>query len=690
MTAWHEALFAPRRVALVGASDKPGKLGYLFMQNLLAESAGFAGEVIAVHPSASEMFGKPAYARVQDIPGGVDLAVVVAPPQATLAVIEDCATARVPVAILISGGFAEAGAEGVALQQKVAKLARDGGVRLIGPNCFGVINVGAGLNASIGLGMPAAGGISLFTQSGAYGMAAFSRSQDDGIGFAKVIAPGNKIDLDEVEILRFLGDDPETRVIAMLLESIGDGRALIEVAQSVAARKPVIVLKTGRGTAAKRAAASHTAALAGDYPVTKAAMLQAGVRVVTDGLTLLDTAAALDRQPSFRGRRIAVITNSGGTGVELSDLLEEEGLAVPALSQDLQRQIQKLLPAYGSARNPVDVTTDWQRFPDMYGGSLRLLLRSEEIDAVVLVLLQRSALMPELTDRVIAEIEAARLDGCTKPVHVCWVAPKDAEGNRRKLIQAGIPCHPWTLRTARALAACRQRDWRPMPVRAAAAPPPKLAAGIDWLPTSDVFEHLSRADLPVSPLRLAVTAKDAVAAAEAFGFPVVLKAQRDGLVHKTDVGAVRLGLSSPSSVAEVFRDFEARLGAGPALVQPQADFDLELFVGGLRDSQFGPVIMFGLGGVLVEIMRDVTMRLAPFTAAEALSMIDEVRGRDLLDGYRGKPKIDRAALSRLLERLSHWFAGAEWISEFDLNPLVVNDGGFVILDGRIRAKGFPA
>lgn len=687
MKAWHEALFTPRRVALVGASDKPGKLGHLFMQNLLAADAGFAGEVIAVHPSAAEILGRPAYARVQDIPGGVDLAVVVAPPDATPAVIEDCAIARVPVGILISGGFAEAGAAGIQLQEKVAALARAGGVRLIGPNCFGVINVGAGLNASLGLGMPAGGGISLFTQSGAYGMAAFSRSQDDGIGFAKVIAPGNKIDLDEVEILRFLGDDPDTRVVAMLLESIGDGRALVEVAQAVAAKKPVVILKTGRGTAAQRAAASHTAALAGDYSVTKAALLQVGVRVVTDGLSLLDTAAALDRQPVLKGRRIAVITNSGGTGVELADLLEEEGLLVPALSQDLQKQIQVLLPAYGSARNPVDVTTDWPRFPEMYGGSLRLLLRSDEIDAVVLVLLQRSALMPELTDRVLAEIEAARLEGCAKPVHVCWVAPKDAEGNRRKLIAAGIPCHPWALRTARALAACRSMDWRPMPDRIGVFASVKPAAATGWLPTDEVFQLLSQAGLPVSPWHLAPTADAAMAAAEKFGFPVVAKAQRGGLVHKTDVGAVRLGLSGASSVAEAFRDFAARLGAGPALVQPQAKFDLELFIGGLRDAQFGPVVMFGLGGVLVEILRDVTMRLAPFTAADALSMIDEVRGHKLLDGYRGKEKIDRAALSKLLERVSHWFAGAEWIGEFDLNPLVASGSGFLILDGRIRAAG---
>jgi acetyltransferase len=684
MRTWHQALFTPRRIALVGASAKPGKLGRLFMQNLLAPEAKFAGEVIAVHPTETDIFGRQAYPRLRDIPGGADLAVIVTPPAAAVDVIEDCVAARVPVAVFISGGFAEVGAEGRALQDRVANIAREGGVRVIGPNCFGVINVGYGLNASLAIGVPKAGGISLVTQSGAYGMAAFTRSQEDGIGFAKVIAPGNKIDLDEVEILRFLGEDPETRVIALLLESIGDGRALIETAQSVAARKPVIVLKTGRGRAAQRAAASHTAALASDHVIARAAFRQAGIRVVDDGLALLDAAAALDWQPPLTGGRIGVITNSGGTGVELSDLLEEHGLSVPALSEDLQKQIRPWLPAYGSPRNPVDVTTDWQRFPDMYGMSLRLLLYSEEIDAVIVVLLQRGALIPEVTERIIAEVDRARLNGCQKPVHVCWVAPKEADDNRRKLIKAGIPCHPWAARTAQALAVCRTIAHHPLGSVETSSRPPDLAAETDWLAADAVFRLLKEAGVPVGPWRLAETADSAVAAARDIGFPVVLKAERSGLVHKSDVGAVRLGLAAPAAVAEAFRDFEDRFGPGPALVQAQVRTDLELFVGGVRDRQFGPLLTFGLGGIWVEVMRDVAMRLAPFDEDEALSMIAELRGQALFGGFRGRRKVDKAALARMLQRLSRWFASAEWVAELDINPLAVDDDRFVVLDARIR------
>ena len=274
------------------------------------------------------------------------------PTDAVLQAIEECAQAHAKAAVILTGGFAEVGDEGRALQNRVIAAARAGGVRLIGPNCFGVINAHAGLNASIGIGLPTAGAVSLFTQSGAYGMAAFSRSKEEGIGFAKVIAPGNKADLDETEIVTYLGNDPDTRVIAMLLESISDGAAFLDAVRAVTSVKPVIVLKTGRNKTAQRAAASHTAALAGDYRITAAALRQAGVRLVEDGLSLLDVAAALASQPPLHGNRIAIITNSGGTGVELTDLLEDEGLAVPQLSQALQAKIRKFIPAYGSAGNP--------------------------------------------------------------------------------------------------------------------------------------------------------------------------------------------------------------------------------------------------------------------------------------------------------------------------------------------------
>lgn len=684
---WGRALFDPPRLALIGASGKSGKLGALFMRNLLD---GYRGELIPIHPSDETIFDRRAYASVSAVPGHVDLAVVVAPETAVLSAIEDCAAAGVTAAVIVTGGFAETGPDGKARQDRIAAVARAGNVRLIGPNCFGVINVHTRLNASLGLGLPEAGGVSLFTQSGAYGMAAFSRSREGGVGFAKVIAPGNKIDSYETEIVSFLGDDPDTRVIALLLESIADGAAFVDAVARVTPRKPVVVLKTGRHGSAQRAAASHTDALAGDYRIAAAALRQAGARMVDDGLALLDVAAALDAQPPLRGRRVAIISNSGGTGVELADLLEESALDVPRLSDELQAQIRTWIPAYGSPANPVDVTTDWPRFADMYGNSLRALLGSGEVDAVVPVLLQRSALMPEVTERVIAETRAARDAGNDCAVHACWVGPEGSEDNRRRLLSAGIPCHPWAARTARTLAATLAHAVHPRP-----APQPPLPAPADaeadadgWLAPDAAFACVAAAGIPCAPLRL-VDLPDGqvaatIAAARDVGYPVVVKAVRPALVHKSEARAVRTGVASDEDVREVLLDFERRLGPGPALVQKQIGGGLELVVGAKRDPQFGPVVLFGLGGVWVEALDDVAVRLAPFGEAEAHAMLAELRGAKLLDGARGRAPVDRGALARMLAAASRWIARAPWLAELDVNPIIAGDAGFCAVDARVR------
>jgi acetyltransferase len=678
---WGRAVFDPPRLALVGASSKPGKLGYLFMRNLLD---GYAGELIPIHPSDDEVLERRAYKTICDVAGTVDLAVVVAPERAVLGAIEDCVAAHVTAAVIVTGGFAESGAAGKTLQDRIAATARGGGVRLVGPNCFGVINVHAGLNASLGLGLPEPGGVSLFTQSGAYGMAAFSRSKEGGVGFAKVIAPGNKADLDETEVVAYLGADPKTRVIALLLESIRDGAAFVEAVRRVTPFKPVVILKTGRHGAAQRAAASHTDALAGDYRVASAALRQAGARLVEDGLSLLDVASALDLGPPLSGRRVAIVTNSGGTGVELTDLLEEQGLAVPALSEGLQREIETWIPAYGSAVNPVDVTTDWPRFATMYGNTLAALLASGEVDAVVPVLLQRSALMPEVTERVISEYAAARGAGSAVAVHACWVGPQGSEDNRRRLLGAGIPCHPWAARTARTLAACLAPARYDPPAIGAPLPVPPGAAADGWLPPAATFAELESAGLSFAPWRFAATRDAAVSAAEELGFPVVLKAVRPGLVHKSDAGGVRVGITGPSDVRAVAKDFESRLGAGPLLVQKQVPAGLELVVGVVRDPQFGPVIVFGLGGIWVEVLDDVSLRVAPFGENEARTMLGELRGAAILDGARGSPPVDRAALCGLLSAVSIWAARAPWLASLDVNPIIAANGRLTAVDARVR------
>jgi acyl-CoA synthetase (NDP forming) len=678
---WGHAVFNPRRVAVIGASSKSGKLGNLVMRNLLD---GYAGKLFPIHPGQKEILGHRVYPTVRDVPETVDLALVAVPTDAVLQAIEECAQARAKAAVILTGGFAEVGDDGRALQNRVSAAARAGGVRLIGPNCFGVINAHAGLNASIGIGLPTAGAVSLFTQSGAYGMAAFSRSKEEGIGFAKVIAPGNKADLNETEIVTYLGNDPDTRVIAMLLESISDGAAFLDAVRAVASVKPVIVLKTGRNKTAQRAAASHTAALAGDYRITAAALRQAGVRLVEDGLSLLDVAAALASQPPLRGNRIAIITNSGGTGVELTDLLEDKGLAVPQLSQALQAKIRKSIPAYGSASNPVDVTTDWPRFAQMYGETLNALMASDEVDAVVPVLLQRSALMPEVTTRIIAEQESARAGGIRKPIHVCWVGPEGAEENRRRLLAAGIPCHPWTVRTAGVVA---KSQVLPVHAKPPVGPPMPMPATVNaegWVDPQTTFNLLAAAGVSIATWRIADGADAVAAAAASVGFPCVLKAIRPALLHKSEAGAVKIGIADAAQALEVVRDFETRLGPGPILVQRQAAPGLELVIGAKRDPHFGPAVMFGLGGIWIEALDDVAVRIAPFKEPDAASMLDELRGCALLDGARGRPGVDRAALANLLASLSQWIARAPWLAELDLNPIIASGPNLVAVDARLR------
>jgi acetyltransferase len=658
----------------------------LFLRNLTAVEAGFAGEVVAIHPSASEILGCPAYPSLGAVPEPVALAIVVTPPTAVPGVIADCGAAGVPVAIVISGGFAETGQRGVELQREVAGMAAAHGVRVLGPNCFGVINTASGLNGSLSIGLPSRGGISLLTQSGAYGMAAYGRSTDDGIGFAKIVALGNKIDLDEVELLEFLGRDPETRVVAMLLESISDGRRLFEVAAAVAMRKPIVALKTGRHPDAQRAAASHTAALSGDAAVIFAALRQAGVQLVEDGLTLLDVAASLDRQPPLRGRNIAIITNSGGTGVELTDLIESKGLAVPALSPGLQAKIAGQLPPHGSAVNPIDVTTDWQRFAAMYEFAVEALMTSEEVDAVVPVLLQRSALMPEVSEAVIAASLRARQRGEPKPIHVCWVAPRTADANRKRLQAAGVPCHAWPRATATVLAATVSRPLRPLARLSAREPIPQPATVDDsrWVTSAAAFSLLQQAGFPVARWIVVTGPAAAATAAAKLRFPVVLKAERPKLTHKSDAGAVRLGLTDGAAVAEAFEDFRRRLGPGSALLQQQVGPGVELILGARRDPIFGPIAMAGLGGVWTEVLDDVALRLAPIDADEARTMLDELKGRKLLAGFRGRPPIDLIRFGQLIADLSQWFCAAAWLGELDLNPIIADGDDFTIVDARMR------
>lgn len=684
------ALFEPRRVALVGACEQPGRIGELLWRNLI----GFPGEVLPVSRSAETVFGRRAYRSLRDVDGEVDLAVVAVPARAVPGVIADAGAAGVPVALVISGGFAETGPAGVALQQDLLREARSGGVRIVGPNCFGVQNCDLPLNASIAGGTPTGGGgIALVTQSGAYGMAIHAVGLDEWARFAKICATGNKADIADAELLRYLGADAACRTLCFFCESLPDGRGFVETAAALTPHKPVIVARTGRSPAGARAAASHTAALASSDRIWRGALEWAGVIQARSGLELLDVARALDAQPIPTGPRVAIITNSGGTGVELADFLADEGLDVPELSRTLQDELRAVLPAYASPVNPVDMTPVWSRYGELYPLLVERLARSGEVDVVIPVLLQRSASDEAAVLGVRDAVARLRADAIEVAVYVCWVTARSARGDADTLARAGIPCFDWPERTARAAGhAVRYGRSRVRP-RALVAPPrrppglPPLPNGMLDAPTA--ARLLIAAGVPVVDSTSCASPAAAVVAADRCGYPVVAKVQSFSLTHKSDVGGVRLGLVDARAVAGAAGDLLALAADAQVLVQPQVA-GVEVVVGGLRDPQFGPMVMVGLGGVLVEVTADVAFAPAPLDRSGAHRLLAGLRGHAVLEGFRGAAAVDRDSLARIVQIVGELVVAMPEIAELDLNPVLVTASGSTVVDWRVRIDFLPA
>lgn len=684
------AVFTPRRVALVGASDRPGSVGRLLWENL----ATFPGEVVPVSQSAT-VGGRVAYPRLDDVPGLVDLVVIATPAATVPGIVRAAAGQGVAAAVVLSAGFAEVGEAGAKLQAEAVAAARAGGVRLVGPNCFGVQNAGLPLNASIAAGLPrGGGGVAVVTQSGSYGMAVHALGQDEGLRVAKVLAVGNKADISDAEVLSYLRQDPDTSVICLLLESITHAREFFAEACQTTVRKPVITVLGGRTSAGQRAALSHTAAMATGDAVRDAALRQAGVVRVRTGLQALDAARALSSQPVPRGRRVAVVTNSGGTGVELADLLADEGLVLPELSAPLQEQLRAIMPGYASARNPVDMTPAWHLFPTVYPGAIEMMARSGEVDVVVPVLLQRSA-SREVAAAVRDAVLRLRRDAVPVPVYVCWVASRANEAHAHVLRDAGVPCFAWPDRTAAAVGVavrCGQRMHSPAvagspeddrPPRSAAAPAAANAGPAGLLDSEATRSLLADAGIPVIETVWCKSAETAVSAAERLGYPVVAKVDHEDIVHKSDVGGVRLGLHDPQALRAAASELLSLAAGAAVLVQHQHE-GVELMVGGLRDQEFGAVVLAGLGGVLVETLRDVQLAVAPVDEAYARGMLGALRGAALLGGVRGRPAVDQAAVAGVIAKVSQLMTAHPEIAELDLNPLLASPRGCVAVDWRIR------
>jgi acetyl coenzyme A synthetase (ADP forming)-like protein len=690
--------FNPRAVAVVGASRKRGTIGGEIFHNLLG--FGFNGPVYPVNPGAAVVQSVPAYASVEAIPGPVDLAIIVVPAEQVTEVAAACGRKGVKALVVISMGFSETGAQGQIQQAELVRVCRAAGMRLIGPNCMGIVNTDPEvcLDATFAPGVPPAGRVGFSSQSGALGLAIIEHANSLGLGISTFVSVGNKADISGNDLLRYWESDPGTDVILLYLESFGNPKKFSQIARRVGRKKPIVVVKSGRSAAGARASSSHTGALIAASDVTVDALFrQAGV-IRTDTLEeLFDMASLLVNQPLPRGKRVGIITNAGGPAILCADACDARGLEVPVLSEATQARLRGFLPAGASALNPVDMIASAPA--EHYRRAIEVVARDENIDALIAIF--TPPLMTRAEDVAREIVAAARAIDTDKPVLSVFLS---AQAPPQEL-QSGdfcIPNYSFPETAAIALSrAARYRQWRERPetaaprfedVRrdeAAAIIATALSRGDGWLTTQETADLFSCYGLPLIEQRVVQNADEAAAAAEEMRSEVALKVIAPGVIHKTEAGGVRLNLSGAKEVKKAAEEMAAALikhGTVPSgfLVQRMAHTGVEMLVGVVHDPQFGSVVACGAGGVQVELLRDVSVRLTPLSLEDAAEMVRSLKTYPLLNGFRGSPICDVAALEEGLLRASALVEDNPQIGELDCNPFVILEHGAVILDARVR------
>jgi acetyl coenzyme A synthetase (ADP forming)-like protein len=691
-----DAVFRPRSVAVIGASRDRGTIGGAIFHNLIAHE--FQGAVIPVNPNAGVVQSVIAYPSVEAIPGPVDLAVIVVPAAYTLAVLEQCGRKGVQAAIVISAGFKETGAEGAAREQALVECARRHRLRLVGPNCLGVLNTepSVRLDATFAPSYPPPGNIAFSSQSGALGLAILEYAKDLNLGISHFISVGNKADVSGNDLLEFWEDDPRTDVILLYLESFGNPRRFTQIARRVGRRKPIIAVKSGRTSAGARAAASHTGSLAGTEAAVGALMQQSGV-IRTDTIEeLFDASMLLASQPLPAGPRVGIVTNAGGPGIMASDACESHGLILPSLDPGTVAALRAFLPPEASTRNPVDMIAS--ATAESYQRAVRLVLLDPNIDALLAIFVP--PIVTHAVEVARAIVAGAALGasgdghaGIAKPVMTCFMGSHGQLEELRSLGEGNIPSYAFPESAAMALArVVRYAKWRATPegtvhtfadcdakraravIEAARSHEP--ADGPHWLMPEAVRELLEAYGVRFPRMEVARTADQAAAIAHTLGFPVALKLVSRTLTHKSEVGGVALDLRHEADVRHAFEAMRDRLAAAGhehemdgALVQQMVTEGVETVVGMSHDPQLGPLLMFGLGGVQVELLRDVTFRIHPLTDRDAHEMVRAIRGFKLLEGFRGAEPGDLEALEILLLRISQLVEDLPEIAEMDLNPI---------------------
>jgi acetyltransferase len=696
-----DALFVPESVAIIGATERPGAVGRTVLSNLI--ESRFRSKVYAVNPSRSEVLGLKAYKSIGDIGEQVDLAVVVTPALTVAHVIGDCVDAGVKAAVVISAGFRERGPEGAALEHQIQQQLRRGTMRLIGPNCLGIMNPTIGLNATFAKGTPKAGNVAFLSQSGALLTAILDWSQREEVGFSAIVSTGSMLDVGWGDLIDYFGDDPQTHSILIYMESVGDARSFLSAAREVSLSKPIIVIKAGRSEAASRAAASHTGALTGSDEVLDAAFRRCGVLRVYNIADLFYMAETLSKQPLPRGPRLTIVTNAGGPAVLATDALVANGGQLATLSEESLRSLDQVLPRHWSHNNPIDILGDADS--EYYAKALEIASKDPNSDGLLVILAPQGMTDPF----AVAERLQPYALASGKPLLASWMGGMSVASGEKVLNTAGIPTFSFPDTAVRAFTYMWRYNYSlrglyetPTLVE---SPGPEgdsrsgAAEVIDkvrrrgrvLLTELESKQILSYYGIPTVETRAAENEDEAVKHASEIGYPVVLKVFSETITHKTDVGGVKLNLQDEQSVRSAFRGIKSSVTekSGPdqflgVTVQPMVRIEgYELILGSSVDPQFGPVILFGSGGQLVEVYRDHAVALPPLNSTLAQRLMEQTHIFKALKGVRGRPPVDLVALENLLVRFSQLVVEQPWIAEIDLNPLLASSEGLLALDARV-------
>ncbi|MBP7051370.1 MAG: acetate--CoA ligase family protein [Phycisphaerae bacterium] len=695
-----QAFFNPKSVAIIGASRQKGKVGYEILVNLVA--GGYAGKIYPINPKADEIDGLKVYPDLASIGETPDLVIVIVPAQFVAGVLDECAKVHVKSVVIITAGFKEVGPEGKKLEEEIVKIARRAGIRFVGPNCLGLISPSHKLNASFGGDLPVPGGIAYISQSGALLAAILDTANANGIGFSSLVSIGNKADVDELDLVEAFGSQRETKVIAGYLENIKDGNAFVREAEQISQKKPILLMKSGSTAAGAKAASSHTGSLAGGEVAYESAFRRAGVIRCESIKEQFDFAQAFANQPLPKGQNVVVITNAGGPGIMAADAIEQRGLTFAKLTDETKKKLAEKLPAAANVHNPVDVLGD--ALADRYEYAFDVVLDDPNVDAAVVLLTPQA--MTQSKETAEALVKIAKKKG--KPVLACFLGAAKVEPGIQVLRKGGIPQYDSPESAVATLyVMCEYVRWKGRPKRVV-----RLFSVNRRKVESIVERHLRQGLLDIGEAEakdiieaygfatprgsIATTAEQAGSIAQQLGYPVVLKIWSPDILHKSDVGGVKVGLKSEQEVKDAFDLMMYRIPKkkpdakilGVLVQEMVRTSGKEVIIGMHRDPQFGPLMMFGMGGVLVEVLKDVSFYLAPLTAEEAKQMLVATKTYKILQGVRGQEGVDIETIAEGLQRVSQLVTEFPEIKEMDINPYVVGAPGTtaIAVDARISLE----